>query len=165
MKRFHCSLKTSLQAHVAGPDWFDYLPLVVLDLSTASRDETGFSATKAMYGSPLCLPREFLASNDLPPREFLDKIQSALRSLTLPPPHHVAPSSAWISAALASAKFMFDCEDASIQPLSQLYGGPYRVLGPQDKFFSLEIGSRTDTVSIDCLKLVLCLVLCPQQPP
>ena len=34
----------------------------------------------------------------------------------------------------------------------------------QDKFFSLEIGSRQDMVSIDCLKPVL-PVLNPQQPP
>ena len=50
-----------------------------------------------------------------------------------------------------------------IQPLSQLYRGPNRILSRQDKFFSLEIGSKRDTVFIDCLKPVLGPVLCPQQ--
>ena len=59
---------------------------------------------------------------------------------------------------------MFVQEDASIQPLSQLYCGPYKVLSRRDKFFSLEIGSKQDTVSIDHLKPVLGPVLCPQQP-
>ena len=60
---------------------------------------------------------------------------------------------------------MFVCKDASIQPLFQLYPGPYRVLSCQDKFFSLEIGFRQDNVSVDQLKPVLGPVLNPQQPP
>ena len=70
----------------------------------------------------------------------------------------MAPSSAQVPAALASAKYVFVWEDASIQPLSQLYRGPYKVLSCQDKFFSLEIGSRTDTISIDCLNSLLNMV-------
>ena len=137
----------------------------MLGLWTTPRDETGFLASEAVYGAPLCLPGEFLDSVDLPPREFLDRNKSALRGLILPPPHHFAPSSARVHAALASAEYVFVQEDASIQPLSQLYCGPYRVLSCQDKFFSLEIGSRQDTVSIDRLKPVLGPVLDPQQPP
>ena len=126
-------------------------------LRTTPCEETGFSESKAVYGAPLCLPGEFLDSVDLPPREFLDRILSALHCLTLPPPHQVAPSSAripkalasaHIPKALASAEYVLVGKNASIQPLSQLYHGPYRVLSRQDKFFSLEIGSRQDTVSI-----------------
>ena len=142
-------MKTSLHACLAGPDWFDHLPLVMLGFWTTPQDKTGFSAAKAVYKAPLCLPGEFLDSVDLPPREFLDRIQSTLRGMTLPPPHHVAPSSALVPAALASAENMFFCKDAYIQPLSQLYCGPYRVLSHQDKFFSLEVGSKKDTVAID----------------
>ena len=65
------------------------------------------------------------------------------------------------ACSLASAKFMLVNEDASIFPFSQLYQGPYRVLGRQDKFFTLEMGSRMDTVSIDRLKPVLS----PKQRP
>ena len=107
-----------------------------------------------MYGAPLCLHGEFLDSVDLPPREFLDRIQSVLRGLTLPPPHHVAPPSACVPAALVSAEYVFVHKDASIQPLSQLYSGPYRVLICQDKFFFVETGSKQDTISIDQLKPV-----------
>ena len=75
--------------------------------------------------------------------------------MTLPPPHYVAPSLDWVSAALASAELVFVHEDDSIQPLSQLYSGPYRVLSCQDNFFPLEIVSRTKTVSIDRLNPVI----------
>ena len=47
----------------------------------------------------------------------------------------------------------------SVQPISQLYHGPYRVFSHLDNIFSMKIGSRQDTVSIDQLKSVLSLVL------
>ena len=96
----------------------------MLGLRTTPRGKTGFLASEAVYGAPFCLPWKFLDSVDLPPREFLDRIQSALHGLTLPPPYHVAPSSPRVPAALASAEYVFVCEDASIQPLSQLYRYP-----------------------------------------
>ena len=57
------------------------------------------------------------------------------------------------------------CLFARMPPYSLSLKSTYRVLSRQDKFFSLEIGSKQDTVSIDLLKLVLGPVLCPQQPP
>ena len=83
-------------------------------LWTTPRDKTWFSATEAVYGAPLCLPGKFLGSEDLSPRELQDRIQSALCGLTLPPAHHVASSSARVCTTLASAKYMFVREDASI---------------------------------------------------
>ena len=118
----------------------------MLGLWTIPHDKNGFSASKAVYRDPLCLPGKFLNSVDLPPREFLDRIQYALPGLTMPPPHQVAPSLAPVPAAFASSEYVFVREVASIQPLSQLYRGPYRVLSRQENFFSLEIGSRQDTV-------------------
>ena len=67
---------------------------------------------------------------------------------------HQAYHASCVSAALASTDFVSFHEDVSSQPLSQLYHGLYNVLAQADKFFTLEIGSRTDTVSIDCLKPV-----------
>ena len=51
---FHCSLKTSLCARLAGPDWFDHLLLVMLGLRSVPHDDSGFLAT-ALYRDPLCL--------------------------------------------------------------------------------------------------------------
>ena len=49
---------------------------------------------------------------------------------------------------------MFVREDASIPSLVPLYQDPYLVLKQRDKFFRLQIGSRTDVVLVDCLKPV-----------
>ena len=101
-------------AWLVGPDWFDHFTLVMLGLQTTPQDKTGFSPAKAVYGAPLCLPGEFLDSVDIPPREFLDRIQSALCVLTLPPPHPLAPSSACVPTALASTEYVFVHENAHL---------------------------------------------------
>ena len=43
-------------------------------------------------------------------------------------------------------------EDTSVPPLAPLYCGPYLVLEQQNKFFRLQLGDRTDVVSVDRLK-------------
>ena len=102
VEQFHHSLKTSLRAQLAGPDWFDHLPLVMLGLRCVPWDDSGFSAAMALYKDPLCLPGEFLDSDELPPAVFQDRIQSALGVLVLPSPHHRPPSAAMVPGALAS---------------------------------------------------------------
>ena len=61
---------------------------------------------------------------------------------------------------------MFVREDPSISSLAPLYRGPYLVLEWRDKFFRLQIGSRTDVVAVDCLKPVFSDVsVSPALPP
>ena len=43
-------------------------------------------------------------------------------------------------------------EDASVPSLAPLYHEPYRVLERRDKYFNLQLGSRTDVLSVDRLK-------------
>ena len=121
VERFYCSVQTSLNARLAGPDWFEHLPLVMLGLRSTPRDDSSLSAAEALFGAHLCLPGEFLYSNEVPPSAFLERVQSSLRELVLPPLHHHASSAARVPAALASAGFVFARKDASVRPLSQLY--------------------------------------------
>ena len=110
---FHRSLKTSFHAWLAG---------LKIGLTTFTWSyPASFSTAETLHGAPLCLPGEFLDSDELPPSEFLNKIHSALRGLKLPPPHHQSPSSAGVPAALASADFVFVRKNASTRPLSQFY--------------------------------------------
>ena len=102
VERFHLSLKSSLCARLACRDWCDHLPLVMLGLHSVPPDDSGISTAVALYGDPLCLPGEFLDSDELPPAVFQDRIQSALHGLVLPPPHHQPPPTAKVHKALAS---------------------------------------------------------------
>ena len=61
---------------------------------------------------------------------------------------------------------MFVRDNASIPPISLLYRGPYRVLKRSEKFFVLQIGEKTNSVSVDRLKPVISSVpVIPGVPP
>ena len=117
------------------------------------KDDIGLSDSKAVYDSTLTIPGEFLRSSELPPSTYLSRIECAVAGFALPPPHHDLQSlPCQLLAALILAKYVFVWEDALIPSLAPLYRGPYLVLEWRDKFFSLQIGSRTDVVSVDRLK-------------
>jgi len=90
---------------------------------------------------------------ELPPSLFLRKIDEAVAGFAIPPPHHVRDSpQKQLPLALRTSKFVFVQEDASTPSLAPLYRGPYLVVERHDKFFRLQIGSKVDSVSVDCLK-------------
>jgi len=144
-----------------------HLPLVLLGLRSVPKEDTGFSVSEAVYGSPLSIPGEFLDAPELPSSQFLSKMEKVIAGFSVPPPHHVQHSPpVEVPAALKAAKFVFVREDASKPSLSPLYRGPYLVMERRSKFFRLQIGSKVDAVSVDRLKPVIsdCPVV-PAVPP
>ena len=73
---FHHSLKSALRSHLSGSDWFLHLPLVLLGLRMVPKDDSRLSVSKAVYGSPLTIPGEFLGSPELPLSVFSGKAVS-----------------------------------------------------------------------------------------
>ena len=64
------------------------------------------------------------------------------------------------------AEFVFVRDDESKPPLSLLYRGPYRVLRRFEKFFVIQIGDKSDFVSMNRLKPVISSVpVVPGVPP
>merc|ERR1739842_240584 len=53
---------------------------------------------------------------------------------------------------LLKAKFVFVRTDARKTPLQTPFTGPYAVIDRNNKFFTLQMGNKQDTVSIDRLK-------------
>ena len=67
---------------------------------------------------------------------------------------------------LLDAEFVFLRDNASKPPLSPLYRGPYRVVRCLEKFFVLQIGDKSDSVSVDRLKPVFSSIpVVPAAPP
>ena len=71
IERFHRSLKSSLQARLAGSDWVNHLLLVMLGLRASRKDDSGFSPAGGLFGSVLSLSGEFLEHSEIPPEIFL----------------------------------------------------------------------------------------------
>ena len=150
IERFHRSLKSALRARLAGPNWVDELPWVLLGVRTAPKEDLAASSAELVYGAPLTVPGDFLAtpssSLDLP--ALRDKVGALV---PVPATGHAAPFSS-VPAALHHSNFVFIRQDVHHAPLQKPYEGPFKVIKAGEKTFEVERGNRTDIISIDRLK-------------
>jgi hypothetical protein len=140
-------LKEALKAKLLGPDWTAHLPWVLLGLCAEPRKDCGMSTAELLYGSPLALPTAVFSS-EAPAITLSRQMSSLLPAVAalLPREQQQLPD------ALHIADFVYVRSPPNSPALSLAYRGPYRVLARGDKFFTLQVGSREDVVTVDRLK-------------
>ena len=158
VERLHRHLKASLKARLPeNPYWMEELPLVLLGVRTAWKEDPDCSPAELVYGSSLAIPGEFLpptgANTPAPNSAFLDRLRAYMRSALPPPPLHHGTRDPQVPRNLASTGYVFVRIDATQKPLSRPYSGPHRIIEVGDKYFTLDINGRQDKVSIDRLKV------------
>jgi cleavage and polyadenylation specificity factor subunit 1 len=154
VERFHRRLKDALRARTAGADWYSHLPLVLLGIRTAWREDADFTPAESVFGSQLVLPGQFLGSPEPPSPSFIQEFQGVLAGrVPLRTAHHATPAPQELPEELLQARFVLVRHDGVRPPLTPLYAGPYLVLERSLRFFKLQIGERTDTVSTHRLKV------------
>ena len=57
IERLHRQLKSALKARLVGPAWMDELPLVLLDLRSAPKEDLGCSPSELVYGTTIRFAR------------------------------------------------------------------------------------------------------------
>ena len=149
VERFHRSLKNTLRARCVGNLWHQHLPWVLLGLRTTPKEGIGLSAAEMVFGTTLCLPGEF---PEPPPAAFFSNLRQAFDSFAPPPPVHAQVPPSRVDRQLQDASHVFVRRDGHVPPLQPLYHGPYLVLQRSEKSFVLQVGARTDNVSVDRLK-------------
>lgn len=151
VERWHRQMKDALRARLAGSAWPEHLPWVLLGLRAAPKEDTGISSAELVYGSPLTLPGEFLDNGDEPASFFVEKLRTEQNSLpTRPlakPGVETGPPK-----GLLQADFVYVKRGSVAPPLTPLYQGPYLVTKKGPKFFQVEIGGRSETITVDRLK-------------
>ena len=88
VERFHRWLKDALRSRAAAADWHDHLPWVLLGIRTAFLEDSEFSPAKAVYGSQLVLPGQFINTAESP--SFLRELQTTMTGRPPPPARHNA---------------------------------------------------------------------------
>ena len=155
VERFHRQLKAALKTQPTPDAWMDTLPLILLGIRTALKEDLNSTAAEMVYGTTLRLPGEFFTpspTTSLPdPSEFLNKLKASFRTLATTSPRLTNRNSN-IPDGLSTATHVFVRHDAVKRPLQPPYDGPYRVVKRTDKHFTLSINGRNDTVSIDRIK-------------
>ena len=155
VERLHRQLKAALKTQTDSSHWVDALPLVLLGIRTAFKEDISATAADMVYGSSLRLPGEFFnpsVNTSLDdPSDFVTRLKSHMQQVRSSPPR-LTHSNSNIDPGLATATHVFVRHDAVRKPLQPPYNGPFPIVSRPDKHFTVEINGRQDTISIDRLK-------------
>ena len=138
-------------------DWMANLPLVLLGLRAATREDAPISPAHLVYGAPLRLPGEFFdpeSRRACKTTDFVSQLQRSLRDMTPAPVEFHSQQRGHSSppASLEATPCVFVRVDAVRRPLSPPYVGPFEVLERNSKTFVLLRAGKPWTVSVDRLK-------------
>ena len=149
----HRTLKAAIRAHGQHTPWINTFPL---GIRAAVKEDLGCSAAELVYGFTLRLPGQFfLPSPDaIPDTTYISKLKSAMTKVCPIPTRAQSSHTPFIHQHLNSTKFVFVRHDGVKSSLQPPYDRPFKVIDRDDKYFTIEIRGKEDTVSIDRLKPV-----------
>jgi cleavage and polyadenylation specificity factor subunit 1 len=156
IERFHRQLKSARKAQLTPNHWIDALPLVLLGIRTALKEDIRCTTAELVYGTSLRLPGEFFTpaqdSVAVDQATYVTRLKTIMQQLRASPTRQHPQRRVHISDAMSSCTHVFIRHDAVKKPLQQPYDGPYQVLARADKYYTVDIKGRRDTVSLDRLK-------------
>ena len=155
VEHFHRQLKASLKASPLPDHWTDMLPLALLGIRTSYKEDLLCMTAELVYDTSLHIPGEFFTFHDgagTDPASYITHLKDAMRALRCTPPRQPSQVRGQIDSSISTASHVFVCHDTVKQPLQYPYDDPYQVLARYDKFYTLDLNSRKDTVFVDQLK-------------
>lgn len=154
IERLHRQLKTAIMCH-NNPQWSEILPLVLLGIRSAWKDDLKTSAAELVYGEPLRLPGEFFNPStnlDMDVTDFASRLRRHMANLSPVPASWHTRKTFYVPKDLLSSEYVYLRQGPSRKSLEAPYSGPYRVLERCQKTFKLDIQGKESTVTIDRLK-------------
>nr|XP_022912387.1 uncharacterized protein LOC111423379 [Onthophagus taurus] len=157
VERFHRQLKGAIRCQ-ATEKWVDILPVVLLGIRSAWRDDLSATTAELVYGELLRLPGEFLAPRESRRNEegatnFTQELKKHFQQLQ--PVHGTRHGSKkiFVFRDLATCTHVWiRLGGEHHSSLEVPYEGPYPVTNRNDRTFTLEKKGKQITVSIDRLK-------------
>lgn len=154
IERLHRQVKAAIMCHCSG-NWTESLPLVLLGIRSAYKDDLKTSSAELVYGEPLRLPGEFFETTTEGTTDITDyagRLRLFAEKLRPSPASRHSKPNTFVYKDLATTPYVFVRDDALRAALQPAYTGPHEVLERKDKVFKLRIKGKTATVSIDRLK-------------
>ena len=157
VERFHRQLKTALKCCRNPERWMESLPLVLLGIRTAVKDDLGCSTAEMVYGTTLRLPGELFIPTSpntvSDPLSYVDTLKDLMNQLQYRQPRSPSNTPTFVHKDLTDCTHVFIRNDAKRPPLQPTYNGPFKVVARKPRHFIIARNNdRTDTVSIDRLK-------------
>lgn len=155
VERLHRQLKAAIMCHTTS-QWTEALPLVLLGMRSAWKEDIQASAAELVYGEPLRLPGQFLTPTDdcttADVTQYASRLRSHIVRLTPKPTAWHTSSPFYFPRDLNSSSYVFLRQDHVRRSLEPPYAGPYKVMERKPKFFTLDVKGKRVNVSVDRLK-------------
>ena len=156
IERVHRQLKAALMARENCTNWMVHLPLVLLGIRTAWRNELDCSPAELTFGMALHLPGEAVVPSgaDFSEHGVLRDLHKQMANLqpTGSTDHTGKETCFHVPPTLENAMHVFIWRDARAAPLTRPYQGPFKVVSTGEKVFEIDIHGKIDKISIDRLK-------------
>lgn len=155
VERFHRQLKSSIKAHPDPTRWTEVLPLVLLGIRTAVKEDIKCTTAEMVYGTTLALPADMIdPTNKLAASDSMDFVARLKRHMAQLCPALTRPTrrQTHIHKDLETCTHVWIRIDAVRKPLQPQYHGPFKVIKRHPKFFTVDKHGKKETVSLDRLK-------------
>ncbi|XP_069964569.1 uncharacterized protein [Bactrocera oleae] len=136
------------------------LPIVLLGIRAAWKEDLGATPADLVYGEPVRLPGEFLAPSPLsglPPSNMAERLRNYFADLAPQPIVRHGQRKTFIFKELSTCSHVFVRRDAPHHAFTSPYEGPHRVISRHEKHFIVNVRGDNTTVSIDRLKPIYLL--------
>ena len=122
VERLHRTLKTAIMCH-DDTSWTEALPIVLLGIRTACKEDIQSSAAELVYGEPLSIPGELLTptASKMEPSTFLQQLRRHMSQLRPMPAARHASAATFIHKDLKNSTHFFLRQDAVRRPLEPPY--------------------------------------------
>lgn len=154
IERWHRTMKAALMARGASITWSEDLPTVLLGLRSAIRDDNNFSPALMTYGTNLRIPSDFFVPTQpkYDDADFLRHLTEAMTSLMPTTRPQQTSQRPFVYKDLSKCSHVFVRNDTVRSPLTPPYDGPYEVLKRHEKYYKIQLPTRTSVISLDRLK-------------
>ncbi|XP_033225806.1 protein NYNRIN-like [Belonocnema kinseyi] len=156
VERSHRKLKESIKCHETE-DWIEVLPIILLGIRSAWREDLKSTSAELVYGESIRLPGEFLTSrseevNTKDTSEIVNAMRRRFQSLRPVGGTRHSQKKIFVFKDLSTSEQVFVRHDQPKGSLQMPYDGPYLVNNRSEKFFNVNIKGKDTNVSIDRLK-------------
>lgn len=156
IERFHRNLKEILIARGNTVNWSEELPLVLLGVRTAFKEDLNCSTAELVYGQTLRVPGDFFIPSSLNPQldptSYVEQLRKYMQNLIAKDTRSQTQNKIYIPKDLLNCEYVFVRVDKVKPTLTPPYDGPYRVMKRLRKHYVIEIKGKNTSISIDRLK-------------
>jgi cleavage and polyadenylation specificity factor subunit 1 len=153
VERMHRQMKDALRTKLNKEDWVGQLPLVMLGIRAAVKEDMQCSPAQMVYGGSPRLPRclVFSEHKEKTQQTYLNKLQEIMNKLTVTNPKWHGTRKSQQLRELSTCTHVYVEISRIKKPLEHQYQGPFFVTAKHDKFFTINRDGKIENVSMDRL--------------